>query len=74
MENAQIGTYTPFNEVDSLKLHVQDLRLQLIQAQRVILEYQHREATAAREELVRIATAAQSNGAPADGETEKVAA
>ncbi|AYY96939.1 hypothetical protein EGY19_05410 [Burkholderia multivorans] len=64
MENAQIGTYTPFNEVDALKLQVQDLRLQLIQAQRVILEYQHREATAAREEVVRVATAAQSNGAP----------
>ncbi|WP_155632653.1 hypothetical protein [Burkholderia cepacia] len=55
-------------------MQVQDLRLQLIQVQRVILEYRHRETTTAREDVVRVATAAQPNGAPADGEMEKAAA
>ncbi|MBU9469115.1 hypothetical protein LGM75_27750 [Burkholderia multivorans] len=66
MENAKIGEFTALGEVDALKLQVHDLRLQLIQAQRVILEYQHRDETAAREGLISAATAggATDAGAP----------
>ena len=56
MADGQVGEFSPFSELDRLKVEVQDLRVQLIMAQRMILDFQYREATAAREAIVRAAT------------------